>query len=52
MHPHLSVLTLAVLNLQTSLDFYCQGLGFKSKGIIGQEYENGAVAFIENCNLV
>jgi catechol 2,3-dioxygenase-like lactoylglutathione lyase family enzyme len=47
MHPHLSVLTLAVLNLQTSLDFYCQGLGFKSKGIIGQEYENGAVAFIE-----
>mgnify|MGYP003585264553 FL=1 len=47
MHPHLSVLTLAVRDLQAALDFYCQGLGFKSNGIIGQEYENGAVAFIE-----
>ena len=47
MHPHLSVLTLAVRDLQASLDFYCQGLGFQSEGIIGQEYENGAVAFIE-----
>lgn len=47
MHPHLSVLTLAVHDLQASLDFYCQGLGFQSAGIIGQEYENGAVAFIE-----
>ena len=47
MHPHLNVLTLAVHDLQASLDFYCQGLGFQSEGIIGQEYENGAVAFIE-----
>lgn len=47
MHAHLSVLTLAVHDLQASLNFYCQGLGFKSKGIIGQEFENGAVAFIE-----
>ncbi len=47
MHPHLSVLTLAVHYLQASLDFYCQGLGFQSEGIIGQEYENGVVAFIE-----
>ena len=47
MHPHLSVLTLAVHDLQTSLDFYCLGLGFHSEGIIGQEYEYGAVAFIE-----
>ncbi|PWB14000.1 glyoxalase [Acinetobacter sp. AM] len=47
MHAHLSVLTLAVHDLQASLNFYCQGLGFKSKGIIGQEFENGTVAFIE-----
>lgn len=47
MHAHLSVLTLAVHDLQASLNFYCQGLGFKSEGIIGQEFENGAVAFIE-----
>lgn len=47
MYAHLSVLTLAVHDLQASLNFYCQGLGFKSKGIIGQEFENGAVAFIE-----
>lgn len=47
MHAHLSVLTLAVHDLQASLNFYCQGLGFESEGIIGQEFENGAVAFIE-----
>ena len=47
MKPYISVITLAVNNLEQSLKFYCEGLGLHSQGILGQEYEYGAVAFIE-----
>ena len=47
MKPYISVITLAVNNLEQSLKFYCEGLGLHSEGILGQEYEYGAVAFIE-----
>ena len=47
MKPDISVITLAVNNLEQSLKFYCEGLGLHSEGILGQEYEYGAVAFIE-----
>lgn len=50
MKPHITVLTLAVDDLERSVAFY-QGLGFQTQGIIGTEFENGAVAFFELANL-
>ncbi|MDM1336850.1 VOC family protein [Acinetobacter pseudolwoffii] len=47
MKPSISVITLAVQDIEQSLQFYCEGLGFKSDGIMGQEFEYGAVAFIQ-----
>ncbi|MEO1949261.1 VOC family protein [Thioclava sp.] len=47
MKPKISVLTLGVSNLERSLAFYRDGLGLPTKGIIGQEFEHGAVAFID-----
>jgi catechol 2,3-dioxygenase-like lactoylglutathione lyase family enzyme len=45
MNPHLTLLTLGVSDLERSVAFYRDGLGFSTKGIIGTEFENGAVAF-------
>lgn len=45
MHPKISVLTLAVDDLERSIAFYKDGLGFQTKGIVGTEFEYGAVAF-------
>ncbi len=45
MRPTLKVLTLAVNDLQRSLEFYRDGLGLQTEGIVGTEFENGAVAF-------
>ena len=45
MRPHITLLTLCVDNLERSVAFYKDGLGFATKGIIGKEFENGAVAF-------
>ena len=47
MKPRISVLTLGVTNLERSLEFYRDGLGLPTKGIIGQEFEHGAVAFFD-----
>lgn len=47
MKPRLTVLTIGVNDLETSLRFYRDGLGFDTDGIIGTEYENGAVVFIQ-----
>lgn len=47
MQPRITVITLGVENLEASLRFYREGLGFPSEGIIGQEFEHGAVAFIQ-----
>jgi catechol 2,3-dioxygenase-like lactoylglutathione lyase family enzyme len=47
MKPRITVLTLAVDNLETSLRFYRDGLGFKTEGIIGENFEHGAVAFFD-----
>lgn len=47
MQPRITVITLGVDNLEASLQFYRDGLGFASEGIIGQEFEHGAVAFIQ-----
>ena len=47
MKPGISVLTLGVSNVERSLSFYRDGLGLPTKGIIGQEFEHGAVAFFD-----
>ncbi|WP_020620670.1 VOC family protein [Paenibacillus daejeonensis] len=47
MKPRVTVLTLGVDDLERSLRFYREGLGFPSEGIIGREFEHGAVAFFE-----
>jgi catechol 2,3-dioxygenase-like lactoylglutathione lyase family enzyme len=43
--PRVSVLTIAVSDLDRALTFYRDGLGLKTEGIIGAEFEHGAVAF-------
>jgi catechol 2,3-dioxygenase-like lactoylglutathione lyase family enzyme len=45
MTPRITFLTLGVDDLETSLRFYRDGLGFTTEGIIGTEFEYGAVAF-------
>jgi catechol 2,3-dioxygenase-like lactoylglutathione lyase family enzyme len=45
--PHLTVLTLGVDDLERALRFYRDGLGLPTNGIVGQEFEHGAVVFID-----
>ena len=45
MSPHITLITLTVADLERAVAFYRDGLGFSTKGIIGAEFENGAVAF-------
>src|ERR1043166_6742038 len=47
MKPRITVLTLGVADLEQSLIFYRDGLGLPTDGIIGREFEHGAVAFFE-----
>jgi catechol 2,3-dioxygenase-like lactoylglutathione lyase family enzyme len=47
MKPRITVLTLGVADLERSLTFYRDGLGLATDGIIGTEFENGAVAFFK-----
>jgi len=47
MEPHITLLTLGVDDLERAVAFYRDGLGFGTKGIIGTEFENGAVAFFD-----
>jgi uncharacterized protein len=47
MKPFLSVITLAVDNLERAVTFYREGLGLPTNGIIGTEFEYGAVAFFQ-----
>lgn len=46
MKPRITVLTLAVDDLERSVAFY-RSLGFSTDGIVGREFENGAVAFFD-----
>ncbi|MGC4378920.1 VOC family protein [Fictibacillus sp. Mic-4] len=47
MKPRISVITLGVNDLEKALKFYRDGLGFPTEGIVGQEFEHGAVAFFD-----
>lgn len=46
MKPAVTVITLGVDDLERSLAFYRDGLGLPTEGIIGTEFEHGAVIFI------
>lgn len=47
MKPRISVITLGVADLDRSLAFYREGLGLPTDGIVGREFEHGAVAFFD-----
>jgi predicted lactoylglutathione lyase len=47
MDQRINMLTLGVQDLKKSMKFYQKGLGWKTKGIVGTEYENGAVVLFQ-----
>ena len=47
MKPRITLITLGVDDLEKSMRFYRDGLGLESDGIVGEEFENGAVAFFD-----
>lgn len=46
MQPRLTVITLGVDDLEAALHFYRDGLGLATEGIVGRQFEHGAVVFI------
>ena len=53
MKPSIKVITLGVNDLEKSLLFYRDGLGFPTEGIMGTEFEGGAVVFFQmNASLI
>jgi catechol 2,3-dioxygenase-like lactoylglutathione lyase family enzyme len=47
MQPRITLVTLAVDDLPRAVAFYRDGLGLPTDGIVGEQFENGAVAFFE-----
>jgi uncharacterized protein len=47
MKPRITVLTLGVDNLERALRFYRGGLGWPTEGIVGTQFEHGAVVFFD-----
>ncbi|SES27546.1 VOC family protein [Halopseudomonas bauzanensis] len=47
MKARVTVITLGVADLDRALAFYRDGLGLHTDGIIGQEFDHGAVAFFD-----
>jgi hypothetical protein len=47
MKSRITLITLGVDNLEDSLAFYRDGLGFRTDGIIGREFESGEVVFFD-----
>jgi uncharacterized protein len=47
MKPLVTVITLGVDDLERSLRFYRDGLGLPTEGIVGTEFEHGAVVFVQ-----
>lgn len=47
MRPRIAVITLGVNDLGRSLEFYRDALGLPTEGIVGTEFEYGAVAFFD-----
>jgi uncharacterized protein len=47
MRPRITLITLGVDDLERAVRFYRDGLGWKTEGIVGKEFEHGAVAFFD-----
>jgi len=47
MKPRITVITIGADDLEASLRFYRDGLGFPTEGIVGKQFEYGAVVFIQ-----
>jgi catechol 2,3-dioxygenase-like lactoylglutathione lyase family enzyme len=47
MKPRITLVTLGVDDLERAVAFYRDGLGLATEGIVGTEFEHGAVAFFE-----
>ena len=47
MKSYVTLITLGVDDLERSLRFYRDGLGLPTRGIVGTEFEHGAVVFID-----
>jgi len=47
MRPRITRITIGVDDLERSLRFYRDGLGLKTEGIVGAQFEHGAVAFFD-----
>ncbi len=47
MKPRVSFITLGVDDLDRAVAFYRDGLGLATDGIVGKEFEHGAVAFFD-----
>jgi hypothetical protein len=47
MKPRITLITIGVDDLERSLKFYRDGLGLPTQGIVGTEFEHGAVAFFD-----
>jgi len=47
MKPRITLITLGVDDLERAVRFYREGLGFHTDGVVGTEFEYGAVAFFE-----
>jgi catechol 2,3-dioxygenase-like lactoylglutathione lyase family enzyme len=47
MKPRVSFITLGVADLNRAVAFYRDGMGLPTEGIVGAEFEHGAVAFFD-----
>jgi catechol 2,3-dioxygenase-like lactoylglutathione lyase family enzyme len=47
MKPRITLITLLVDDLERAVRFYRDGLGLETPGIVGAEFEHGAVAFFD-----
>ena len=47
MKPRITVITLCVDDLERAVHFYRDGLGLPTQGIVGKEFEYGAVAIFD-----
>ena len=47
MKPRITLITLGVDDLERAVRFYRDGLGLPTEGIVGNEFEHGAVAFFD-----
>ena len=47
MRPYVTLIPLGVTDQRAAVHFYCEGLGLPTDGIVGEEFEHGAVAFFD-----